>query len=535
MVSTYSAAKAYELMATGEESGVWGIHLNVILQQIDINLAGVLTVPLSNANVNLTQAQAANPIIVFSGTLLANVIVTLPNQNSGTSTGTNGQGVWFLQNNTTGSFSITVQVASAPGRTLIIPQGAGRIIRSDGANLDFATFGGGLVANDVASVGQIQSGAPLYGGTSGGSANAQTVTLAPAPAALQTGQTIVFKPGFTNTGSLTVAPNGLGPYTVKKSAAGVLVNLVGGEVANGLTTAMLFDGTQLLLTDPATGVEGFLSNGLARDAVDNLYALLHGQCRLSVVDTTHLKLGPYNGQFIQISGIIYAIPAAGITALSTSCFVNGVAANPLVASTLYYVYLFNNSGTLTLDFRTGANSGHMTDTTAGNVGVEVRNNGGSPDSSRTFVGMIRTDSSAHFQDSITQRFLANWFNRQVRAVKVTTGGGNATSNTTMTAIATVEAITWNDDCIACGMVGTGSNNTNNDGMAIAPMIDGAQGLAEAAFTNGAFSYASGGIPMSVAGTIIAPSEGYHQLSAGLRANLGGIAIFTGDTTFWFLS
>jgi len=149
------------------------------------------------------------------------------------------------------------------------------------------------------------------------------------------------------------------------------------------------------------------------------------QCgRLSYVGATQIKLAPFNGGSVKIAGLLYAIPSAGITAANTSVYVNGVAGQNLAASTLYYVYLFNNAGTLTIDFST---TGHATDTATGNVGVEIK----SGDNSRTLIGMIYTNGSSQFSDTQQFRGVASWFNRRLRALVGINTSNAQTSSTTV--------------------------------------------------------------------------------------------------------
>src|SRR6266702_6777139 len=79
--------------------------------------------------------------------------------------------------------------------------------------------------------------------TSGGSANAQTLTYAVAPAALVSGDAFVFFPGFTNTGNLTLNINGLGAKNVVCGSA----LLSGGEVVLNKPAQVYYDGVSLQL------------------------------------------------------------------------------------------------------------------------------------------------------------------------------------------------------------------------------------------------------------------------------------------------
>lgn len=130
------------------------------------------------------------------------------------------------------------------------------------------------------------------------------------------------------------------------------------------------------------------------------------QCgRLSYVSATQIKFAPFNGGSVKIAGLLYAIPSAGVTAANTSVYVNGVAGQNLAAATLYYVYLFNNAGTLTIDFSTTA---YATDTTTGNVGVVVKNG----DNTRSLIGWVYTNGSGGFGAGPLLN-VNSWFNTGV--------------------------------------------------------------------------------------------------------------------------
>lgn len=98
--------------------------------------------------------------------------------------------------------------------------------------------------------------------TSGGSANAQTLTYTIAPAALVRGQTYSFIAGFTNTGATTLAVNGLTATSIKLNG----LALVGGEITSGNVVTVSYDGTNFqLISVPNVyqGQEIFLSGTYA--------------------------------------------------------------------------------------------------------------------------------------------------------------------------------------------------------------------------------------------------------------------------------
>lgn len=82
-----------------------------------------------------------------------------------------------------------------------------------------------------------------YGGTSGGSANSQTISLSPTPGAYAAGQLFVFICGFTSTAAWTVNVNSLGAKTV-----------VGADAISGRMIALLYDGTNLVPPDSCSAL-----------------------------------------------------------------------------------------------------------------------------------------------------------------------------------------------------------------------------------------------------------------------------------------
>jgi len=122
--------------------------------------------------------------------------------------------------------------------------------------------------------------------------------------------------------------------------------------------------------------------------------------------STTVQFVPYKGDLIKINGVLYNIPAAGVSATGTNLYLEGVAGSSLVGSTVYAVYIFNNAGTLTLDF--SATTTHVTSSTPGNVGVEIKTG----DDTRSFIGLVYTAASApFFYDQIQYRYTRSWFNR----------------------------------------------------------------------------------------------------------------------------
>jgi hypothetical protein len=175
--------------------------------------------------------------------------------------------------------------------------------------------------------------------------------------------------------------------------------------------------------------------------------------RLKYVSATQITFAPYNGDIVKIAGVLYAIASAGVTAANTSVYVNGTASQNLAASTLYYVYLFNNSGTLTVNFST---TGHATDTTAGNVGTEVM----SGNNAYTLIGMVYTNSSSQFGGAT---LIASWFNRQGKTISGAVPN-NTTTSTTKVAFGTsvLSILCWADEPLYTGILTLAFNSVSGD-------------------------------------------------------------------------
>ena len=90
-----------------------------------------------------------------------------------------------------------------------------------------------------------------WGGTGGGTANAQTVTI-PNVSALAdlTGVEVRFSPGATNSGATTLAASGLVATAMRKWSPAGLIALTGGELTTGTPVSVMYNGTFFILLSP---------------------------------------------------------------------------------------------------------------------------------------------------------------------------------------------------------------------------------------------------------------------------------------------
>jgi hypothetical protein len=232
----------------------------------------------------------------------------------------------------------------------------------------------------------------------------------------------------------------------------------------------------------------------------NISTLAFGQCQLTLA-SGNLSLGRFNGRLLTINGVHETIPSTPPTLAATS----------LTPSTLYYIYAFMNSGTMTLEASTTA---YTTDTT---TGVVIK----SGDTTRTLVGMARPIAGPAWVDSATQRFVRSWFNRFPLKID---GPGISTTRTTTSASLVelnsetrVEFIVWANDLCQFSTHGT-AFSSGSFYCIYAVGIDGASTFTR---SSGVFG-ASGGATTST--DAVALSEGYHYATF-LGAASGGTASF----------
>lgn len=110
--------------------------------------------------------------------------------------------------------------------------------------------------------------------TSGGSANAQTLTYGVAPNNYTQGDTYTFIAGFSNSGATTLNVNALGAKAVTKNGA---TALAGGEILVGAVVTCMYDGTQFQLTDGALTVPNTVANGLTGLATITAHGVMMGE------------------------------------------------------------------------------------------------------------------------------------------------------------------------------------------------------------------------------------------------------------------
>jgi hypothetical protein len=184
----------------------------------------------------------------------------------------NGSGLFSI--NTTGQPVVTGTTISSTmfnALTADLATGLSTAVCKDGqqtltANIPFGNFkitglGAGTALTDGLNLGQAQNQAFIWAGTSGGSGNAQTLTVTPSITAYVAGQTFRFKAGFSNSGATTITISGVaGTPAIQFNGAAC----VGGEIIANQFYEVVFDTTstcQLVRIGSAAGSGSITASG----------------------------------------------------------------------------------------------------------------------------------------------------------------------------------------------------------------------------------------------------------------------------------
>lgn len=232
----------------------------------------------------------------------------------------------------------------------------------------------------------------------------------------------------------------------------------------------------------------------------------------------NLVLVPWNGNQIIINNQGAIIPTNGVS-LAPTGVANGVT---------MYIYAADTDGDGFVDSLQPSGVAPITDPVSG-----VRSKPAA--ANRTLVGMARTVSSA-WVDSVTQRFVRSWLNRDRCRTSNNPGSNQNYTATTPTEIGTLfrqEALIWADEIWDLSASGYLINSVNLAATWISIMIDGAhQGLSGIACSpatgqsipfccTSRANLAEGYHIASVSGFVQAGSQGTIVFDTSATANLKG--------------
>lgn len=199
-----------------------------------------------------------------------------------------------------------------------------------------------------------QTSGSYSGGTTGGSANAQTLA-APTPGGyvLTAGNLVACIAGFTNTGPATLNINATGAANVYRKTAAGAVALVGGELVANTVALFLYDGTQYELIDATASLPP--SNLLGRLTAANFNITTDQQITLTNVSAARryrvtkitVENTSVNGMSTAAGGVYPAVTKGGTALVAAGQVYTGLTnANTALDLTLATPNAIQPAGTL---------------------------------------------------------------------------------------------------------------------------------------------------------------------------------------------
>lgn len=404
-------------------------------------------------------------------------------------TWTTGTGTLTIAAAKTLTVNNTLTLAGGDGTTLTFQGTDTYVGRTTTDTLSNKTFVAPALGTPASGVLTNCTGLPVSTGISGLATGVATFLATPTSANLRAALT-----DESGTGSVLFQDGAIGTPT-----SGTLTNCTGLPLSTGVTGNLPI--SNLGSGTGASSTTFWRGDGTWATPAGGSGVTGSGQAKL-ILSGGNLVLLPYNGNQIVINGGGCTVPDAGVS----------LSASGLTATTLYYIYAWMNSGTMTLEASTTT---HATSTTVGNKGTEIK----SGDDTRSLVGVVRVVTGPAFADTAAQRFVRSWFNR--RKVSVT-GSLDSTSTETNTGtyiektVSKAEFVCFADDGILAGAFGM-MQNTSSSFTGLQVFLDGVGiGLGLDWNTTGAGSRVTYNPmwPTSVA-------DGYHYVSFGMRTVGGG--------------
>ena len=214
-----------EDQANGANNNTWGDIADQNFLILEQAVADVLAIVTTGGTTVLTQSQNRYPVIYIQGALTSNAIIEVETHKKG----------WWLINQTTGNYSVTVKTAAGTGK--VIPRRAALRLICDGTNVEYIRPQ--AIPHAVA----------------GGTADVMTATYVPAflTAEMQDGLIITAEAVGANTVTTpTLNIDGIGANTIKK--AGVQALAVGDIPRAGYKMLLMYAAAgHWELLNPATG------------------------------------------------------------------------------------------------------------------------------------------------------------------------------------------------------------------------------------------------------------------------------------------
>jgi hypothetical protein len=113
----------------GENENTWGDILNQNFSRITQGVTGAVTLSLTGGNVDVSEDNRRNAVLIISGTLTSTQTITVPKN----------QKTWFVFNNTGGASSVLMRAATDP--PILLRRGVWSLVVCDGSSLSVASIG----------------------------------------------------------------------------------------------------------------------------------------------------------------------------------------------------------------------------------------------------------------------------------------------------------------------------------------------------------------------------------------------------------
>lgn len=236
-----------------------------------------------------------------------------------------------------------------------------------------------------------------------------------------------------------------GRFVDEDTASGTQGSLIPAAWGNAVTTELL---TVIEASGqrPSEGDNTQLVNAIHRISARQAG---HGQCRISVVSPSVLRLLPFNGNSLIINGVPQKIPIAGVSLSNAG----------LRADTGYYVYAHMRAEGMALEC---SPTGHIRDA----QGVEVRLDR----QDQTLVGWTRTSTSSTFAvDTGAAIWTMNWFNKRPISIVASSTADISFTNKVMSELSsTLRAVVpvWSGESCTSSINGIFFNGLTGGGVNI---------------------------------------------------------------------
>jgi hypothetical protein len=319
MATTYSSNLGIQLIGTGEQSGTWGTTTNTNLGTlIEQAISGYVTQAITNGADTVitipdgTTGVARNMYLELTGALTASRNLVVPANKK----------LYFIYNNTTGGYAVTVKVSGQTG--VSVPNGVKMALVCNGTDI--------VSAVSYFSSLSLGSALPVASGGTG-------LTSTPSNGQIDIGNGTGFTRATLTAGSGVSITNGSGTITIATTGGGGTVTSVGltapaflsvsgSPVTGSGTLGLSYSGTPLPVANGGTGLTSYTANGI-------LYASGTGTLASgSALQWTGTNLAVSGGASTPVVAVTFSATAMTVNCQLSNTFSTTFTANVTVAPTI---------------------------------------------------------------------------------------------------------------------------------------------------------------------------------------------------------